>query len=205
MVLLDIHPKSRKSSYVWEHGLKTIFAMTATFGLIFFILMSFGYQRGGGTPSPEMMRIKKALFEFFLRDHVEITALICAIIAILMNLIAVKKNKRQIHIVKIEWHESSQKLDFEMISVYNDIRKTTTVALEDLQYLQKSEILYIFGKNHFLEFKNKKSNNVIGRIDQDHDIHTPYFREIKTAISALAQIKKPEKTKKSNRHSTFVN
>jgi hypothetical protein len=205
MVLLDIHPKSRKISYLWEHSLKTIFAMTATFGLIFFILMSIGYKRGGGTPSPEMMRIKKALFEFFLRDHLEITALICTIIAILINLIALKKNKRQIHIVKIEWDESLQKLHFEMISVYNDMRKTDSVAREDLQYIQKSEILYIFGKNHFLEFKNTKRNNVIGRIDQDHDIFAPYFTEIKTAINVLAQIKKPEKTKKSNRHSTFFN
>lgn len=172
----------------WEHLLKSIYAIVTTFGLIFCLIFFIGYRRGGGQPNPKLMEIKTQLFDYFFVEHVEMNVLLCLMVAGIRNYFTYVKNKQHKFIVQILFIPDDKEFTFKMINCYSNSKSVIHVKAEALEFKTKSENLYVFGKNKFLEFKDKKTNISIGRIDSDHEIHCNFRKEIQNALKRIEAI-----------------
>lgn len=199
--ILDISPKSRKDSYIWEHLLKTVYALIATFGIIILVLMFIGYSKGRREPNPELMRIKKLLFEYLFIDHIEVTVAICVLFAIIFNLSAFIHNKRKIYLIKISRDDLKQSLDLKTISIYSDKSYTQTILLKDCHIKEKRIKNFLFQSHKIVQLTNLDGDE-LGRIDLTQELQGKFKSQIINSLIELNKIK-PIKKDNSKREKPF--
>lgn len=182
MTLLEIYPKSRKGSYVWEHALKTAMGTLGTFGGVLFLIMFSGGKRGGNSKAAGDMIV------YLFSEHNEILILICFIAALLLNAKAYSKNKQKRYITKIVWDEQKSELTFGMISVYSDDQIEKKLHINDTFFYESYEKEFLIGKHKIIQFADRRHNE-FGILDPSYEIHKKFVPQVKRAISLLNELK----------------
>ncbi|MBK7128603.1 MAG: hypothetical protein IPM74_01305 [Crocinitomicaceae bacterium] len=174
--LIEIFPKARTGSYIWEHILKTVMGLCGGFGLIFFTL----FLIGGRSKNDSALKLIVYLFA----DHIEVTLAICFCFAIILNIIAVYRNKKKIYIRKIEMSDNLSSVRFSMISVYSDEEIQVDVPIINLQIFE-SKIKELFIGSHKVISFSDLDHKAFGMIDPQHEIHRKEMYKFKPVLQNI--------------------
>lgn len=147
------HPVNR-SYIIWEHVVKTVFALVGTFALLIFGPMIMGgrnTRHGGGDTAIHIL-------DFFM-SNLWIQVLICCTVALVYNFKIYRKNNRVNYLISAEVFNDNIRLMTN--TFYFNRPNEVIVAPFDLKVKILSKYNDVEGRYHFFEFIHQPKNEKI--------------------------------------------
>lgn len=182
--ILDIKAPEGNKHIVWEHLMKSVFAFSGMFALLFFgpmFLESGGRRRSLGDG-------KGIAYDFliYLISHPEIQFLICVLAVIAYNIYLVIRNTRSKYVVSLNLVDST--IEIGMTNLYYKNTITKDLPISDLSYTIESKKDSSNEKKQTLKFVDKSTGKVIGVIKPKHFIWNEQVPQVKKALAELTQL-----------------
>ena len=181
MNILNI-PKPKKRMYlVWEHVMKTVFAMSGTFALLFFGPFLLGAKsssrhRGDGTEELSL----NIIGYFVTHPFAQLT--ICLVVALIVNIYIIYQNRKRKYVFTIELDENNYKIGLSNLFYRNteviEINKEALI----IDIIQKKVENDKWTK---YKIKNAQTHEIIGEIDPRHVLWSDHKKELKSAFKNL--------------------
>lgn len=181
--ILVINPPSDKYYLLWEHVMKSVFAVSGTFALLIFgPLLLEGKSRSRQYNSDfSMVNLIP-----YLDDHPNIVLFICGIAALFYNVVTFQKNAKIKQVIQILQTESNFVFTLTNLKFTKKIEKT--IPIQDLSFNIESKTIDEHSKTQKLSFINKHTSEIIGEINPQHIIWNMQIKSIRSALAYLSEI-----------------
>ena len=177
--LLQIPPPKNKSHIIWEHAMKSVFAMAGTFALLFFIPLFAGGKNSGRGRSNDWA----IDFIVYMAKHPAIQVGICVLVALAYNIYIFYTHKKRNYVVGLS--SMDEKVALTLTNLYYQRTVTLVVPLKNLEYKVITKTSDIDGKTTNIHFVEKDSQNIVGVIKPGHVIWSKHKKPIMEALYQL--------------------
>ncbi len=193
-VLLKIKRPEDSTHIIWEHIVKSVFAFSGTFALLFFgpMFLFSGSSKGGQESTESALRIIG-----FLLEHPLLQISICVLIVVVYNINIAKKNSKGHYLVTLTTNNNIAKMG--LTNLYYKTITEIEIPIKDLKYNVQTKPSELEGKSTIINFFDHRTGNKIAVLKPYHIIWVNQIKHIKKAIGELNKLGvKGTKSKKSS-------
>ncbi|MFT5819518.1 MAG: hypothetical protein ACI8ZM_000742 [Crocinitomix sp.] len=198
--ILKIRQPKNAAHIYWEHAMKTVFAFSGTFALLFFgpLFMAAG-SRGGSQREAAVDRSLGILGWLF--EHPEVQVSICLLVVVIYNITIIRKNSRKNYLVSFDIDGPRGVLG--LTNLYYKTTEEIEILIENLEYEVQIKSVDKREKTSALKFFDTKSGNEIAVIKPRYILWNTQVKDVKKALWELDQLG-VKKTKSKKNASSFI-
>ncbi|MEO9532875.1 MAG: hypothetical protein ABJG68_15090 [Crocinitomicaceae bacterium] len=179
--ILSIPQPKNNQHIFWEHAIKTVFSTLITYAILFFVpIIMFGREKNS-----DYIRQKGEEISRYFNETPVMLVIICAIVALLLNLYLYIKNSKTKYIFKI--HRKDKNILFNKSNLFYKSTTEESYQLNNVKLLlitSKSES----GKRSTIRFFDTEFSKIIGDLHLDHVLFQSSKKEALKAIQELQKI-----------------
>lgn len=167
----------------WEHAMKSVFAFSGMFALLFFGPIFLESKVSHHSRNEDDLPVQ---FLFYLIEHPEVQFLLCFLGVLVMNFYLIFKNSRKKFIVEMEANNTH--VLFGKTSLY--YRKIVEVKIDiaHLEYLIHTKKSDSNEKTQTLQFIDKSTGDLVGIIKPSHHLWSDELVQIRSSLAILENL-----------------
>jgi hypothetical protein len=177
--ILRINPPKNAAHIYWEHAMKSVFAFSGTFAVLFFAPLFLA--AGSGTGERREAAIDRSLGILgYLLEHPEVQVSICLLVVIIYNITIFVKNSRKNYLVTCKTDGKIAVLGLTNL-FYKEVEEKE-VLIDNLEYVVEIKVVDDHEKTNAIKFYNNKSGENVAVIKAGYIIWNDQVEDVKKAL-----------------------
>lgn len=184
--ILTIKQPRNAMHIFWEHAMKSVFAFSGTFALLFFGPMFLAAGSSDGQGVDDATADTTLNFIGYMLEHPAVEVSICLFVVLVYNITIAVKNARRNYLVIIDVNDGHVQLG--LTNSYYKTVEQIEIPINNLEYQIIKKSSELSGKTSRVKFFNNRTGSLIAIIQMDYIIWEAQVKDIKKALVKLDEL-----------------